>query len=148
MPPTDSRTLYTLLKSIAIEFRQHSATMNYEKVSSWIRFCIFFCWNSATLQSPTPFKESSSLEKKMNGLFQFVIKDRALRNFYRKRQLKLANGEADDCGCCSQCNSDSGAPCASTPHWKSFRKGVNGTAVNNKMHVKIWITFKFVGLSY
>ena len=96
-----------------IEFRQHSATMNYEKVSAWIRFCICLCVNSAKLQVPTPFKEDSTIEKKFNGLFQFVIKDRALRAFYMKRQDQVANGEGDDCVCCSECHHSGGGRCDS-----------------------------------
>ncbi len=95
-------------RQTTIEFRQHSATMTYEKISYWIRFCILFCYNSAKLQSPRAFKEDSSMEKKFNGLFQFVIKDRALRNYYRKRQGELASGEEDNCGCCTSCISHGG----------------------------------------
>lgn len=35
-----------------IEFRQHSGTANHEKVDAWIRFCIRFCENSASLEQP------------------------------------------------------------------------------------------------
>lgn len=89
-----------------LEFRQHSATMNYEKVASWVRFCILFIHNSARLRSPTPFAEGSSMEKKISCLFQFVIKDRALRDFYMKRMQRLATpgtDDDDDCACCSDC---------------------------------------------
>jgi len=98
-----------------IEFRQHSATMNYEKVSAWIRFCIAFCMNSARLKAPTPFTDRSSLEKKFEGLFQFVIKDRALREFYRNRRDALASGDDDDCACCTTCavGRSGGRGCAS-----------------------------------
>jgi hypothetical protein len=88
-----------------LEFRQHSASMNYEKIGAWVRFCVLFCWNSAKLRAPTPFAEGRNTERKFNALFQFVIKDRALRDFYRKRMDHLASGrEDDDCACCSVCS--------------------------------------------
>ena len=92
-----------------IEFRQHSATMNYEKVGAWVRFCVAFCTNSAKLRPPTGFKEGSSMDKMFQGLFSFVIKDRALRDFYDKRQMALMDGgEEEDCACCTGCSAAGG----------------------------------------
>jgi hypothetical protein len=97
-----------------LEFRQHSATMKYEKVGAWIRFCVFFCWNSAKLRSPTPFREGSNVDKKFTALFQFVIKDRALRDYYSKRLEQLVSGgEDDDCACCSACAAGTSGHCPS-----------------------------------
>mmetsp|Transcript_7725 Transcript_7725/g.8974 ORF Transcript_7725/g.8974 Transcript_7725/m.8974 type:complete len:525 (+) Transcript_7725:75-1649(+) len=89
-----------------IEFRQHSSTMSFAKVGSWVRFCVAFCVNSARLASPSPFKDDRDPEKdKLEALFQYVIKDRALRNFYweRRKSLEEENEEA----CCSGCSSGS-----------------------------------------
>jgi len=97
-------------RQTTIEFRQHSATMSYEKVGSWVRLCVAFCMNSAKLRAPSHFKDGTSMEDMFQGLFQFVIKDRALRDFYSNRQMSLANdgdGDGDDCACCS------GGRCAS-----------------------------------
>jgi hypothetical protein len=102
-----------------IEFRQHSATMSYEKVGAWVRFCIAFCNNSAKLRAPTGFKEGSSMEKMFLGLFSFVIKDRGLRDFYEKRQMKLRDGgEEEDCACCTGCGvgGGGGGTCDSKLH--------------------------------
>jgi hypothetical protein len=96
-----------------IEFRQHSATMNVHKVNAWIRFCVLFCVNSAKLRTPTPLVEDGSIEKKFDGLFQFVVKDRALREFYSKRMDEVANDVGDGCECCTECHSGSGAGCES-----------------------------------
>ena len=89
-----------------LEFRQHSATMEYEKVGAWTRFCVLFCLNSAKLRAPKPFAENRSTKRKFEALFQFVIKDRALREFYRKRMNHLApdrsNNENENI-CCSSC---------------------------------------------
>ena len=89
-----------------IEFRQHSATMSYEKVSAWARFCIAFVTNSAKLAPPSPLAAGRSLEYQFNALFGYVIKDRALRNFYQNRLQKMADGDDDDHeACCSGCAS-------------------------------------------
>ena len=79
-----------------IEFRQHSATANYEKVSAWVRLCLLFVANSAKLQAPKAFKQSRSLDYQFEALFQFVIKDRALRNYYRARRVSLQQGGDED----------------------------------------------------
>ena len=85
-----------------IEFRQHSATANYAKVSAWVRFCVAFCLNSAKLAPPTPFSKGRSVNYKIKALFQYVIKDRALRDFYMKRREELAQDEGND-PCCTAC---------------------------------------------
>merc|ERR1712232_736673 len=57
-----------------LEFRQHSATLNYEKINFWIRFCTAFVRNSARLAPPTPLKEGRSVEFQFQALFHYVIK--------------------------------------------------------------------------
>lgn len=89
-----------------IEFRQHSSTTNYEKVSAWVRFCVRFCENAANLAPPTPFKRGRDVDSKFEALFCFVIKDRALRNFYKKRK-DLLEYESDG-PCCTDCSSGRG----------------------------------------
>jgi hypothetical protein len=88
-----------------VEFRQHSATTNPRKINSWVRFCIAFVNNSARLASPKPFKQdrNDSVEFSFGALFSYVIKDRALRDYFKSRVNELhnpANGEA----CCSGCS--------------------------------------------
>jgi hypothetical protein len=82
-----------------LEFRQHSATINYNKIGAWVRFCVALVRNSARLPSPTPFRESRTLDDKFDALFMYVIKDRALREFYRQRRHEHDGDE----GCCSGC---------------------------------------------
>ena len=53
---------------------------------------------SARLKAPTPFLEDCDLNSQFDALFQYVIKDRALRDFYGKRQR-----EVDD-PCCRGCS--------------------------------------------
>lgn len=94
-----------------LEFRQHASTPNYEDVSAWVRFCTLFCSNAAKLRSPGKFSDDTYGEAEFNALFWYVIKDRALRDFYRKRR----NEEQEDACCneCSrggQCSTGSGGP--------------------------------------
>ena len=91
-----------------IEFRQHSATSNGRKVNSWVRFCITLVANSARLRAPKPFQEDRDLHTQFDALFQFVVKDRALREFYRGRRDDIGGGEEEDC--CQGCSS--GGRCA------------------------------------
>jgi hypothetical protein len=84
-----------------LEFRQHSATVSLEKITFWIRFCIALVQNSAALGKIRPFAElqrhdepspSSSrnhVDTEFHSLFQGVIKDRALRDYYRRRSRVL-----------------------------------------------------------
>lgn len=85
-----------------LEFRQHSATFQYAKVGAWIRFCVAFVRQSARLAPPTPFAEHRKLEDKTKALFCYVVKDRALRNYFlqRRKDLQERHDEGDsDCGC-------------------------------------------------
>ncbi|CAB9524180.1 Putative amidoligase enzyme [Seminavis robusta] len=89
-----------------IEFRQHSATSNSRKVSSWVRFCVTLVSNSARLAAPSPFKEDRDVDFQFEALFQFVVKDRALRDYYRGRRDDLELEE--ESACCRGCASGSG----------------------------------------
>ncbi len=96
-----------------VEFRQHSSTVDYLKISAWVRFCISFCYNAAKLAEPTPFKMSKSVSDKFDALFQYVVKDRALRDYYRKRQRDVDSDENDEtCACCTESASKNGGHCA------------------------------------
>jgi hypothetical protein len=91
-----------------IEFRQHSATASYDKISAWVRFCSRFVANSAKLAPPSPFSSSTGLDRQTDALFYYVIKDRALRNFYFARIDELAaftgaRFEGGASACCSGC---------------------------------------------
>lgn len=86
-----------------LEFRQHSATTNFQKVGAWARFCHAFVSNSAKLAPPRSFRQGRSIDFQCDALFQYVIKDRALRNFYQARRQELASSSDDEEACCSEC---------------------------------------------
>ena len=71
---------------LAIEFRHHSSSKDKTIVTHWIRFCIAFVLNSSRLRSPMALKSTTSIDEEFELLFEFIIKDRALRNFYREKR--------------------------------------------------------------
>ena len=101
-----------------IEFRQHSATMNYDKIASWVRMCYRFCHISATTSPPTCFQPTKSNHHKFQALFWYVVKDRTLRDKYKQRQKRLRDGN-DEESCCTGCST--GGSCAT--HSKRSRQG-------------------------
>ncbi|KAL7546453.1 hypothetical protein ACHAWF_009785 [Thalassiosira exigua] len=93
-----------------IEFRQHSATFNKEKVKNWIRFCVAFVHNSAKYKAPSELSRSVNDEELFEMLVMYVIKDRYLRDFYRQRRAEVS-GEPGNCcdGCASGGRCDAGS---------------------------------------
>ncbi|KAL3765554.1 hypothetical protein ACHAWU_003095 [Discostella pseudostelligera] len=70
----------------AIEFRQHASPKDKTAMTHWIRFCSAFVRNSSRLRSPSALKSTTSLDEEFELLFEYVVKDRALRNYYRMRR--------------------------------------------------------------
>jgi hypothetical protein len=85
------------LGSLLVSFLLFGNVIDHSR--RWLTFLcsILFVQNSARLKSPTPFMEGRDLRFQFNALFQYVLKDRALRNFYRERQ------EHVDDHCCTGC---------------------------------------------
>lgn len=88
-----------------VEFRQHSATMNPDKVDAWVRFCMAMVVNSAKLSAPRCLKSSRGLDSQFDFLFEYVIKDRALREVYvqRRDQVATEGSSSQRSGCCDGC---------------------------------------------
>ena len=84
-----------------VEFRQHSATASYEKIANWVRFCLRLVENAAKYKAPQAFASSTTLDGRFEALFQYVIKDRALRDFYKGRQAEM-NGPSYCCDGCAR----------------------------------------------
>ena len=78
--------LSCLLQDGVMEFRQHPSSKDKTTVTHWIRFCAAFVKNSARLRSPLSLKETTSIEEEFDLLFEYVVKDRALRDFYREKR--------------------------------------------------------------
>lgn len=70
----------------AIEFRHHASSTDKTTVTHWVRFCAAFVRNSSRLRSPAALKGTTSLEEEFDLLFEYVIKDRALRNYYKDKR--------------------------------------------------------------
>lgn len=86
-------------KQPTMEFRQHSATIDFTKISNWVRLCVHLVRNSA-YSEPKWFRDNRSLDFLTERLFQFVIKDRALKDYYLNRQNEI-NHLAEHC--CDGC---------------------------------------------
>ena len=74
--------------------------------TSLLSHSVAFVHNSARLATPSNFRDNRSLDFRFNALFSYVIKDRALRDFYRSRQQEVAGDNGDDC--CSGCQDGGG----------------------------------------
>jgi hypothetical protein len=74
-----------------MEFRQHSATCKYEKIMAWVRFCLTLVHQSIHQPRPSALKGSAafSLKEQFELLFEQVIQDRKLQEYYSKRRLEL-----------------------------------------------------------
>jgi hypothetical protein len=72
-----------------MEFRQHSSTRDSVEVTSWVRFCMALVHNSASLDLAIQNDDSSRTQRREHGfdlLFDSVIQDPALREFYYNRR--------------------------------------------------------------
>ena len=82
--------------NITIEFRQHPTSKDKTTTTHWIRFCMAFVKNSARLRAPNALKNTTSIEDEFELLFEYVVKDRALRNFYRSKRDEFAAREEEE----------------------------------------------------
>jgi len=94
-----------------IEFRQHSCTTDFVKVEAWVRFCTSLVQNS--VERPQKLKD---YEDPFDSLFDTVIQDLKLKEFYRQRREELRhsnhhshnhnhnhNDENSHSPCCGPC---------------------------------------------
>ncbi|CAJ1960364.1 unnamed protein product [Cylindrotheca closterium] len=113
-----------------IEFRQHSATFEYEKVRAWIRFCVLLTSNAAKLRAPTSFSSDKTVDEQLEALFQYVLKDRDLRNYYRSRAQKHNHADPAEAACCDECRSAPNSVSSSSHRpAKQVRHGFTGFCV-------------------
>jgi hypothetical protein len=97
--------LLSLHKHQTIEFRLHQGTHNVEKITNWILLLLIFVRNSCSGKVPDNFKSSTSPKEKYERLFQWVINDRYLYEYYNKRMKELGScGQDMDCDCQSCSN--------------------------------------------
>jgi hypothetical protein len=55
-----------------------------------------FVKNSARLRAPMALKNTTSLEEEFDLLFEYVVKDRALENFYKERRDHFSLKEEEE----------------------------------------------------
>lgn len=67
-----------------IEFRQHSSTTKFDKIEAWVRFCTSLVQNS--VERPQKLKGHEDV---FESLFDTVIQDLRLKEFYRNRRAQL-----------------------------------------------------------
>lgn len=79
-----------------IVFRQHFATSDKDQAKNWVRFCVSFVVNSARLKPPLSSRETTSVDERFNMMFEYVVKDRRLRDYYRPRFLSSSSSSVDD----------------------------------------------------
>lgn len=99
-----------------VEFLQHSATSNASKVNSWILFCMLLTANSINFPAPKSLKQSRTLDDQFEMLFQYVIKDRALKQYFIQRKSQVMTER--DGACCTGCSH--GHKCSSSRRRASF----------------------------
>mmetsp|Transcript_24419 Transcript_24419/g.52653 ORF Transcript_24419/g.52653 Transcript_24419/m.52653 type:complete len:450 (-) Transcript_24419:3462-4811(-) len=98
-------------RQTTIEFRQHSATTQKDKVKNWIRFCVAFVHNSAKFRAPSYLSNPVSNDELFDMLMMYAVKDRFLRDFYRQRRVDVVGHSS----CCDGCGSGTGCDANSRP---------------------------------
>ena len=101
--PQESRyfklNLVPMLHQGTIEFRLHSATYTYEKASCWILLLMRFTEHACSTAAPDNFMDHRTPKEKFHPMFQWIIKDRYLWEYYLSRTEQV-----ETTPCCSSCN--------------------------------------------
>lgn len=93
--------LHSLKKHSTIEFRLHQGTYEIEKIENWIKLLLLFVHNSSVGKNPTNFKDGTDTKRQFQKLFELVIQNRLLYEYYLKRMKELKNycNGGDECHC-------------------------------------------------
>jgi len=81
-----------------LEFRQHAATSDSYRVASWVRFCLALVYNAAQMKDEAPSSTDRMTRKRTDdfqSLFESIIQDESLCNFYKKQREILNRQEGD-----------------------------------------------------
>jgi len=73
-----------------MEFRQHSCTSNFGKIEAWVRFCMRLVYNSVHRPQSLKLQDNA-----FELLFDTVIQDIKLKDYYRKRKEAIVEEEKD-----------------------------------------------------
>lgn len=74
-----------------IEFRQHSATYEWEKACRWVKILAIFADQSVQHPPTLNFNSDKGADYQFNALFDTVIKDETLKAWAVKRKAKFGN---------------------------------------------------------
>lgn len=78
-----------------VEFRQHSGTVDAEKVMNWIRLCVAFVERSKTSKPrKRPSTKPHNVAGELSMMLKFLRLDKPTRDFYRKRRVELERADA------------------------------------------------------
>jgi hypothetical protein len=99
-----------------IEFRQHSGTTDFEKLRAWVLLCTSLVQNS--VERP---QKLHTYEDAFESLFDTVVQDVKLKDFYRKRrhELSVKRQNHDGEACCRGCTKVEGT-CEGTTYEGEF----------------------------
>jgi len=73
-----------------ILFSQHSSTVNAKKIRLWTELCLAMVENSAKFRAPRALLQSRSVDEQFDALFQHVVKNEELHQFYVNRRAELS----------------------------------------------------------
>jgi helicase MOV-10 len=92
-----------------IEFRQHSGTVDFSKISNWVRLVVTFVHNHQVVPTellPHIDKQRFTPKLALQCLFQFVVRNKKLEKYYEERATDLNPRDQDPCpNCDSPCGS-------------------------------------------
>lgn len=74
-----------LLGIKTLEFRIHSGSWEFVKISNWAKFVIRFCARSIKKHPEQHLDEARTAKQALELCFKFVIRDDELRDYYFRR---------------------------------------------------------------
>jgi len=110
-----------------VEFRQHSCTTSFQKVEAWVRFCTSLVQNS--VERPRKLKY---YEDGFESLFDTVIQDVKLKEFYRLRKMELLDQHQHQQNGTDQDHNHDHACCGGCRNGKACATAVSGRMRNRR----------------
>lgn len=87
--------LHAYLRQKTVEFRQHSGTVDPDKVENWVRLCVAFVERSLTAKPrKRPCQKPHTAHRELHWLLRYVGAGPSMRKFFTGRRRALARGDA------------------------------------------------------